>query len=238
MKTDRLFHVCGSIVKEESIVPVTSHIVTHTVVAEANKPYSDYYGIAPFNKLSKPYSLFLFTLEYYTLEEALRFASLIDMCCTLNLNIAVSVLNFGTENHPAIRIKNFPDYQKIETLQQCFMEQGVKFPRKVELKEKAVIKTSKCFTLENIGDNLYLDHKQTTTGYIALPGLVGNKDYKEVINSIRNNLNSPLFDAARCTLILDGKVTDVVRIYSEQINPDLLRMIQKQFEVFELNHRR
>jgi hypothetical protein len=185
---------------------------------------------------TKPNSLFLFTSEYYTLEEVLRFARLIDLCCLQSLNIAVSVLNFGEDHYPAIRIKNFPDYQKIETLQQCFMEQGVEFARKVHLKEKAVIKTSKCFTLEKIGDSLYLDHKQNKTGYVALPRLVSNEDYKEVINAIRNNFNSPLFDAARGALIIDGMVTDVVRIYSEQINPDLLRMIQYQFEVFELNH--
>ena len=78
MKTDQLIRACGSIVKEESIVPVTSHIAEHTIVAEANKPYSDYYGIAPFNMPTKPNSLFLFTTQYYMLEEVLRFARLIE----------------------------------------------------------------------------------------------------------------------------------------------------------------
>ncbi|HCE57092.1 MAG TPA: hypothetical protein DER09_04635 [Prolixibacteraceae bacterium] len=236
MKTEQLIHVCGSIVKEESIVPVTAHIAEHTVVAEANKPYSDYYGIAPFNMPTKPNSLFLFTAQYYMLEEALRFARLIDMSCMQSLNIAVSVLNFGTEHYPAIRIKHFPDYQKIDKLQQCFMEQGVEFARKVHLHEKAVIKTSKCFMLERIGDNLYLDHGQTKTGYVALPRLINNDDYNEVLANIRNNSHSPLFDAVRGAIILDGIVNDIVRIYTEHITPDLLRMVQKQFEIFELEH--
>ena len=236
MKTDQLIHVCGSIVKEESIVPVTTHIAEHTVVAEANKPYSDYYGIAPFNMPTKPNSLFLFTAQFYMLEEALRFARLIDMSCMQSLNIAVSVLNFGDEHYPAIRIKNFPDYQKIEKLQQCFMEQGVEFARKVQLKEKAVRKTSKCVTLEKISDNLYLDHKQNKTGYVALPLLINNDDYNKVIANVRNNSNTPLFDAVRGAIILDGVVTDIVRIYAEHITPDLLRMVQKQFEIFELEH--
>ena len=236
MKTESIIHVCGSIIKEESIVPVTTHIADHTVVAEANKPYSDYYGIAPFNMPTKPNSLFLFTTQYYMLEEALRYASLIDMGCKQSLNIAISVLNFGTEHYPAIRIKNFPDYQKIETLQQCLMEQGVEFARKVHLKDKAVIKTHKCFALEKIDENLYLDHRQHKTGYVALPNLMNKYDYKEVISSIRNNSNIALFDAERGAIILDGIVTDIVRIYSEHLDTDLLRMIQKQFEVFELEH--
>lgn len=230
MKTDQLIHVCGSIIKEESIVPVTTHIAEHSVVAEANKPYSDYYGIAPFNMPTKPNSLFLFTAQYYLLEEVLRFARLIDMCCLQNLNIAVSVLNFGDDHYPAIRIKNFPDYQKIEKLQQCFMEQGVEFARKVHLKETAVIKTKKCFALDKIGDSLYIDHQQSKTGYVVLPRLMNNDEYNEVIAKIRNSLNTPLFDAVRGAIILDGIVTDIVRVYSEHIGIDLLKMIQKHFE--------
>ena len=230
MKTDQLIHVCGSIIKEESIVPVTTHIAEHTVVAEANKPYSDYYGIAPFNMPTKPNSLFLFTTQYYLLEEVLRFARLIDMCCMQSLNIAVSVLNFGTEHYPAIRIKHFPDYQKIEKLQQCFMEQGVEFARKVHLQDKAVIKTNKCFSLDKIADNLYLDHTQNKTGYVVLPRMIYNDDFNKVITTIRNNSNSPLFDAVRGSVILDGVVTDIVRVYSERIGIDLLKQIQKQFE--------
>ena len=90
--------------------------------------------------------------------------------------------------------------------------------------------------LERIGDNLYLDHGQTKTGYVALPRLINNDDYNEVLANIRNNSHSPLFDAVRGAIILDGIVTDIVRIYTEHITPDLLRMVQKQFEIFELEH--
>lgn len=235
MKTESIIHVCGSIIKEESIAPVTTHIAEHTVVAEANKPYSDYYGIAPFNMPTKPNSLFLFTTQYYMLEEALRFASLVDMSCQESLNIAVSVLNFGNEQYPAIRIKNFPDYHKIELLQHCLMEKGVEFARKVHLKNSAVIKTHKCFTLDKIDRNLYLDHRQNKTGYLALPHLMNKYDYHEIIGSIRNNADIPLFDAERGAIILEGKVTDIVRIYSEHIDEGLLRAILNEFQKHEMS---
>jgi len=236
MKTDQIIHVCGSIIKEESLVPVTAHIASHTVVAEANKPYSDYYGIAPFNMPTKPNSLFLFTTQYYMLEEALRFGSRIDMSCRQDLNIAVSVLNFGNEQFPAIRIKNFPDYREIETLQHCFMEQGVEFAHKIHIMDKAVIKTHKCFALDSIGDNLYLDHRQNKTGYVALPHLMNKDEYEEIMSSIRNNSNVPWFNSERGAIIFDGNVTDIVRIYSEHLDAGLLRMIQKQLEIFEMQH--
>jgi len=105
MKTKQLIQICGLIIKKESIAPITTNIVKNTSVAEADKPYSNYYGVAPFNMPTKPNSLFLFTVPYYSLQEVLRFAKLIDLTCMEKLNIAVSVLDFGTDHYPAIRIK-------------------------------------------------------------------------------------------------------------------------------------
>jgi len=230
MDTKKLIQICGAIIKEESIVPITANIMEHTWVAEANLPYSNYYGVAPFNMPTKPNSLFLFTDHYYTLEEAHRFAQLIDLCCMQILNIAVSVLEFNDGQYPAIRIKNFPDYKMIHKLQECFAEQGVKFARKIHIGNKAVIRKNKCFSLEKIDENIYLDHLQEKTAYIALPKLIKHDKYLEVIADIRNNTNCAMFDSARGAMFLDSKITDIIRIYSGQLGIDLLKCIQKSFE--------
>jgi hypothetical protein len=230
MKTKQLIQVCGSIIKEESIVPITSNIAENTCVAEANKPYSDYYGIAPFNMPTKPNSLFLFTVPYYSLQEVLRFAKLIDLCCMQSLNIAVSVLEFSNDHYPAIRIKNFPDYKMISKLQECFIEQGVEFAKKVHIGKSAVIRTNKCFSLEEVGKNIYIDHLQEKTGYIALPKLINQDYFLQAIADIKNNTSCPMFDAARGAVILDSQVTDIVRIYSGHLDAELLKCIQNKFE--------
>jgi len=230
MKTQILIQICGAIIKEESIVPIKANIMEHTFVAEANMPYANYYGVAPFNMPTKPNSLFLFTDHYYTLEEALRFAQLIDLCGMQNLNIAVSVLEFSGGNYPAIRIKNFPDYKMIHKLQECFAEQGVKFAKKVLIGNSAVIKTNKYFSLEKIDENIYLDHLQEKTGYVALSKLISQDYFSEVINTIRNNTNCPMFDAARGAIVLDSRITDIIRIYSGHLDVDLLKCIQNKFE--------
>ncbi len=230
MKTKQLIQVSGSIIKEESIVPITSNIAKNTVVAEADKPYSDYFGVAPFNMPTKPNSLFLFTVPYYTLQEALRFARLLDLSCKESLNIAVSVLNFSTEHYPAIRIKNFPDYAMVHKLQECFMEQGVEFARKVHIGKTATIRTNKCFSLEKAGNNLYIDHLQEKTAYIALSKLINKDYYVQVLAEIRNNTSCPMFDAARGAIILDSEITDVIRIYSGHLDVEMLKCIQNHFE--------
>ncbi len=230
MKTKKLIQVCGSIIKVESIVPITAHIAKNTVVAEANKPYSDYYGVAPFNMPTKPNSLFFFTVPYYSLQEALRFAKLINLSCMQELNIAVSVLEFASGQYPAIRIKNFPDYKMIHKLQECFEEQGVEFAKKVSLGNEANIRANKCFSLEKLDRNIYIDHLQEKTAYVALSKLISQENYSQVIANIRNNPDFPMFDAARGAIILDNQITDIVRIYSGRLEVEMLKNILNEFE--------
>ncbi len=230
MKTKQLTQVCGTIIKEESIAPITANIAKNTCIAEANMPYSDYFGVAPFNMQTKPNSLFLFTVPYYSLQEVLRFAKLIDLSCMQSLNIAVSVLDFTNEHQPAIRIKNFPDYAMIHKLQECFMEQGVEFAKKVHIGKKAIIRTNKCFSLEEVGKNIYVDHLQEKTAYIALSKLINQEYYAQVISDIRNNTGHPMFDSARGAIILDSEITDIIRIYSGHLDIEILKSIQEKFE--------
>jgi hypothetical protein len=230
MKTNQLIQVSGAIIKLESIVTVNDNIAKNTCVAEANKPYSNYYGVAPFNMPTKPNSIYLFTEHYYTLEEALRYAQLIDLCCMQSLNIAVSVLEFAENHYPAIRIKNFPDYKMIHKLQECFIEQGVKFAKKVHIGNSAIIRTNKIFSLEKVEENIYLDHFQEKTGYVALSKLIKQDYFNDVIDDIRNNTNCAMFDAARGAIVLDSRITDIIRIYSGHLDIDLLKCIQNKFE--------
>jgi len=230
MKTNQLIQVSGAIIKLESIVTVNDNIAKNTCVAEANKPYSNYYGVAPFNMPTKPNSIYLFTEHYYTLEEALRYAQLIDLCCMQSLNIAVSVLEFAENHYPAIRIKNFPDYKMIHKLQECFIEQGVKFAKKVHIGNSAIIRTNKIFSLEKVEENIFLDHFQEKTGYVALSKLIKQDYFNDVIDDIRNNTNCAMFDAARGAIVLDSRITDIIRIYSGHLDIDLLKCIQNKFE--------
>ena len=230
METKHLINVSGSIIKEESIAPITANIVKNTCAAEADKPYANYYGVAPFNIPTKPNSLFLFTIPYYSLHEVLRFAKLIDLGCMEKLNIAVSVLDFTTDQYPAIRIKNFPDYQKIHKIQECFIDEGVEFAKKVHIGNRAIIRTNKCFSLEKIGDRIYLDHLQEKTAYIALSKLIAKDYYLQVLSYIRNNTDCPMFDAARGAVVLDSQITDIIRIYSGHLDLEMLQCIQNNFE--------
>ncbi len=228
MKTGKKLKVCGSITKRESLVIFDGEFMENTLVAEADQPYSNYYGRVPDKPC--PNSLFLFTKNYYTLEEALRFTQNIDICAKNKVNAGSAVLHFKTRSMPAIRIRNFPDYKHLKMLQQCYAKQGVKFIRKTTIDPDALVTVNKCFHIKYAQEGIFLDQNEKNEGYIKLPFRLDWPGFQELLHKVWNNSDCLLFDAAMGGLIIDGHVHDIVRIYSGHLSLDLLKCLKAEFE--------
>lgn len=228
MKTNRLIHICGTIFKFESIIPLDSVIIPGTYVAEANLPYTGYYGNSP--ERARPNSVFLFTRHYYSLEEVLQFSLKTDFCLIKEADLAPAVFYVDGKQQPAIRVKNFPDYQHLRDLQHCLAEQGVEFRKKTEISGVALVRIQKCFVLEEMENGIFLDRKEENKGYVKLHRPISNDEFYSEIRKLRNNSNCKTFDAAKASLIMNASVADYIRVYSEKIDVALLRCIGSQFE--------
>jgi len=232
MKTNKTKKYCGSITKMESLIPLDSHILKNTWVAEANFPYANYYGQIP--SKPKPNSIFLFTDRYYSLEEVLWFSNGFDSCYSNNLNIASAVLEFQNKQHPAIRLKNFPDYEQLYLLQNCLINQGIVFSKKTPLviETRAII--SKCFDLEEIEEGIYIDNIEANKGYITSKNKLDRKNFEKLFSKIRNNSNCSFFDAVPGGFIINSRSVDFIRVFSENLDNELLRCIKKQLAKFSV----
>ena len=226
MKKDRIIRVCGSIIKKEPMIPLKVNLLEDTCIAEANLPYSNYYGNVP--QSPNPNSLFLFTSCWYTLEEVLRFAQKSNSCLMQNINLASAVVSFQYHQYPAIRIKNFPDYTHLPEIQQCMKKQGVEFAKKVQIEKEALIRINKCFILKEIAPGLYIDRVEKDKGYVVVNRLLNENEFETMISAIKNNSNCRLFDAVKCGIILNAEVLEMIRIYAEKLDLPLLKCIQDQ----------
>ncbi len=227
MKTTNLISACGSITKKESLLPVNYNILKNTCVAEANMPYPGYYETVP--ELANPNSLFLFTTQYYSLEEVLRIAQNIDSCYMEDVSIATASLDFVHHKYSAIRVKYFTDYENIHLLQSCFLKEGVEFVKKVLISDTAVVRVNKCFVLEEIGEGVYIDKKEDQKGYIIIPKQITDSEFLDILMDIRNNTDCKFFDAEMGAVIINSRVKEIVRIYSENLNAQLFKCIKERF---------
>lgn len=226
MKTGITLKICGSITKKESLVYLTGNKLENTTIAEADQPYSNYYGQVP--KKPEPNSLFLFTEMEYSLEEALRFTQNIDICAKNKVNAASAIIYSAHHKLPAIRIRNFPDYQHLKMLQECYEAQGVKFVKRNIPEKEPIIKVNKCFSLQDAGEGYFLDLDEPHEGYFTIPYYPELKEFEALIQNVRNNTSCSLFDAAFGGLVIKGKVVDIVRIYSGHLNFELLKCLKEE----------
>lgn len=235
MKTTNIIETHGSITKNESLTPIKYRILENTVVAEAGDPYADYYGIVP--HIMTPNSLFMFTKHYYSLDQLLLVTC--EMAkffgYTKKLDIATSILDFIDHYHYAIRVRDFPDYEHIHWLQTCYKSEGIEFIRKVHLLESAKVTVFKCFKLECLEQGIYLDKDNDHKGYFTITRKINSDEFEDILINLRNNDDCPLFDAAMGTFDIDSKTKNMIRIFSENLNPSLLRCAKEKFSRYIIN---
>ena len=228
MKTKETIHVCGTVTKTESLAEIKWNIAENTVVAEANSPYKNYYGQVP--EKANPNSLFLFTTQFYFLEEVLGAGQNFSDVSSKKMNLASGVLHMYNQDYPAIRIKHFPDYQNIAALQHHLIEQDIGMKPKVQLANEAKTRISKCFRLQILDKGIYKYLYDENNAYVVIPDLMNYDEFKTRVQKIRNNTSCKLFDAALVKSIINSGITTMARIYSEGIDISLLKCIQTNFQ--------
>lgn len=234
MKTNNIIETHGSITKDESLTPVEFKIIENTLVAENGEPYQDYYGQVP-HKMA-PNSLFLFTKQFYTLEEILKITNKIEefFGSAKKLDVATSILDFTDHYHYAIRIKDFPDYEHIHWLQTCYSSEGVLFIRKIHMPGSARVTVFKSFELDELEEGIYLDKLNGHKGYIIIQRQMNDDEFSEILIEIRNNNNCELFDAAIGIIDINSNTKNMIRIFSENLNSALLKCVKEKFTAYLL----
>jgi len=143
------------------------------------------------------------------------------------VNVAAASLDFMHHKYSAIRVKYFPDYEHIHLLQTCLIKQGIEFSRNVHMSEFALIKVDKSFVLEEMEEGIYFDKMEEHKGYVAIPRQITDNEFSDFLIKIRNNDDCGFFDAALGAMIIDSKVIDMIRIYSENLQVGLLKCVRE-----------
>lgn len=216
----------GSIAKKETLVPIQSNVLENTSVAEAALPYANYYGQLP--SKAKPNSLFLFTTKFYFLEDILNRAQRIDACLIEKINIASAIIEYKNKQYSAIRIKHFPDYNQISNLQSCLIKQGIEFAPKIHLQGEVIAHINKLFSLEELEADFFKDNQEENKGYFIYGNRMSTEEFELLMKKVKNNGNCKLFDAVRGTILRNGKVFEIVRVFSEGLDLALLKCVKNQ----------
>jgi hypothetical protein len=219
----------GCLTKVESIWCMEEFGIQGTCILESRQVFPGYYSQNTHQ--IKPKHIFIMSREKYSLEEITRITSCVRKHVTIPFDAAYCEVSIGNKLCGGVRITGIDNYNTVRALQSAYHDCGLQLKKKVKGidHEDAVIKVRKFFRLQKINDNLFLDKSQAGIGYFILPELLIWGDFEKIIRKLKNNWNDNLFDAALCFIYENSRITDMVRIYSRDLNEDFLEKIRSAY---------
>ena len=229
MEQNKRFEVFGTLTKTETVFTIDQKILPGTLVFEAIKPFPDYYYDIPMS--AKPVYLYLALEDQFTLEDILRVSQKAQGEFDAPFDAGKGFLQVYDEKYNVLRVRHLKDYNLLEKLQRLFTENGIKFLHKTKkYKEELVkIKIIKFFSLEEIADKIFLDQREENHAYLEIPRHLSWEEFEILNNKVKYNWVESKFDAAMGTFYYNGELHDLVRIYSDKIEPEYLSKLQKLY---------
>jgi hypothetical protein len=137
---------------------------------------------------------------------------------TLN-NEVVSCIRFQVE-----------DYKFLPEILKHYSRHGIEFAphRKVSVYE-SLIKIIKFFDLSRYDEQIFTDNDLPDTYYIIIPGGITWDAFEKAAETVKNNSDHKVFDAALASAYDKHGVIDMVRIYDRETDREILKHLRNKF---------
>lgn len=230
METKLRIQTIGGVAKEEILFTLTTNVMPNTFVVENDEPYPGYHG-KNLPGGTNPFSVFFMTKQKHSTESILRLNQKIRKYFDKPFDAVPGEICLNNENMPCIRVRGMDTYEYLGELQKCFFSEGVKFLKKKNIKQQAVITLKKLFDIEPIEDKIYKDNDEPSTFYIQISRQLSFEQFRKLTVNVRANVDKDKanFDAA-LVAIYTKDVMDAVRIYAKDIDVEKLKLILTTYE--------
>lgn len=230
MEKTAIIEKFGGLLKEEPLSCVTDEsLIPGTCVLEAVDPFMGYYREV--SSESKPSYFYLMLEGHYSIEQISRATISIRKNINIGFDAVPGYINVFDEYHRTIRLRNIEQFVHIGLLQKFYREAGFVLHKKVKtfLNQTAKISLSKLFTIEPVGELMFLDRSQPHHGYFIIPRYIDWNEFRELTKEVKYETSLLNFDAARAFIYENGGITDLVRIYRENLTIEKLTAIRNRY---------
>lgn len=229
MEQNKRIEVFGTLSKTETVFTIDHKIIPGTLVFEALKPFPGYYSDSPTS--AKPVYMYLALEEQYEMEDILRASQKVQLEFDIHFDAGKGFLQVFDTKYNVLRVRHLRDYNLLEKLQLSFTENGIHFLHKSKKYKDELVKIRiiKFFSLEEIAENIFLDKREKYHAYLQIPRHLEWEEFNDITNKVKYNWVESKFDAAKGSFYYDGVLHEVVRIYSDKIDPEYLKELLKLY---------
>ncbi len=220
----------GWVTKEEPLsILDDSNLNLNITILESVAPFFGYYADEP--RGDKPEYLYWLLDQYYTHEKLSRVFSKMQSMCFPEIDAAQGNISVANEYYHVVRMRNLKKYNQIHKVQDYFEDNGIKLKkssRKIQ-NQMGIIYLNKFFHFLPIGDGLYREEENMIRGYFSIPVYVSWEDFKTLTAEVKYDTSLMFFDAARVAFMENGKITELVRVYRENLTDEQLKAIRDRY---------
>lgn len=138
-------------------------------------------------------------------------------------------LSLNNEIVPCMRIQ-LDDYKVLPELIKLYSKHGLEFaPHRKVAPYESLIKITKFFDLDWISNNIYKDTDLPDTYYIHIPKGIGWDTFEKISETVKNNTDHKVYDAALASVYCKSGVIDLVRIYDRKTNHEILNHLSNKY---------
>ncbi len=216
----------GCLTKVENLWCLEKIAIPNTCILESFDVFRGYYGNAPQD--IKPKFVYIVTDETYNFEQILRFAAKVKQKFPHDFNAAHAEITVGNKTCSAVRITGLEDYSEIKKLQEEFKNCGFALKKKVRDIENtdALIKITKIFKLEAVGEDMFIDTRLSDIGYFIVDNDLTWEQFASKVKLFKSSWTGASFDAAKCFVVKDKGIIDMVRIFRKGLKVDFLEKLK------------
>ncbi len=229
MGNNKKMEVFVNLTKNDTVLAIDEKILPGSLVFDSLNPFPGYYHETPMS--SRPIYIYMVLANQYPLEEIIRATQNIEKEYNWNFDAGKGYMTIGSEFLNVIRVRHLPQLDMVGKIQEAYMNQGIHFlmTKKMKGKLEAKVKIVKFLNLEKIGEGIYMNSEDNTFAYVEIPKYLHHEAFLKVSMDVKYNWEGHEFDAARASFYTHGKLYEVVRIRSDQMDLEYLASIRKLY---------
>jgi len=229
MGNNKKMEVFVNLTKGDTVVAIEEKVIPGSLVFDSLNPFPGYYHETPTS--SRPIYIYMVLAQQYPLEEIIRATQSIEKEYNWNFDAGKGYMTIGSEFLNVIRVRHLPELDLVVKIQEAYINQGINFLMNKKLRGKldTRVKIVKFLELETIGEGIYIYSVDPTFAYVEIPKYLHYEAFVKVSMDVKYNWDGHEFDAASASFYNEGRLYEVVRIRSNQMDLEYLTKIKKLY---------
>lgn len=222
----------GILKKIESLRLIEDNaVLKNTLAFECPEPFPGYYG----NHKDENNPLFV----YLVLRDSMNMEDFLEMNAKVHeadrgnkFHATLATITAFEDTYNAIRINRISDYAVIARIQGLFIQEGAgfhPFSQRYKFIERGFIRIKKFFFFQPVDEGYCFDKYDDFHGYFCIDEHMNIERFEKIVKQVDRNIDIIDFDAALSSYYENYKVHNMVRIYTESLNVELLKRLKQEF---------